>query len=637
MPRILTLMYKGRNDKFTYGGETAPDKLLNGEKSEILVYTQAMKRHQEEQREKKITLQQEKGREQNATLKQMNLLPSPSESLQAASLAGEWGPLDNLQSRECFPHAESVKNRLPRDVLRILQTFSTERDFSRVLKKIRSTKPKSRKYIISTLTWESYQWLLEELYDQEGAAAVAELALSATHDTKSKSWYKYVIQPAIAVLLQKKETNSAFHLWNYLDTIDIPASPWLYSFAIKQFVYNGEFNNAIQLYNTTKAIDGISLEDSATRILKAMLRERKYTGIEEIADDLWDLSKDPVVPNVLELLLNAYSKAGNIQRMQDMCMHLLDQQVALRGPVIAIIISAYTKVKMRTEALDMVDVLLQTNSTMNDKIQRILISTTLSVSSTENAEEILTMLESRNLLKNSLCHLMIAIEHAKMERYDKVAALFDQAEQLGLPIVGQFFTVAVNSALKANNLPRARLLLTKCEPYLQSGEMRRDAYLTLQLTLYSREGRHNKVKYLWETELKTMANRNAALSLYLDSAGRNCDATTVLALWKSLKVEGYDLCDENLLNSYLEALLRNRHHELAVHAFKTEFQEHQLTPTAKTLITMLQPLAEKENIAMIRKLKTFVWRTYPALIPEWQNVQSMLEQQIKGQKKRKAA
>jgi hypothetical protein len=52
---------------------------------------------------------------------------------------------------------------------------------------------------------------------------------------------------------------------------------------------------------------------------------------------------------------------------------------------------------------------------------------------------------------------------------------------------------------------------------------------------------------------------------------------------------------------------------------------------------MLQPLAEKENIAMIRKLKTFVWRTYPALIPEWQNVQSMLEQQIKGQKKRKAA
>ncbi|KAH8550306.1 hypothetical protein BGW37DRAFT_468451 [Umbelopsis sp. PMI_123] len=511
-----------------------------------------------------------------------------------------------------------------------LDALCSAKDSSGALLELTSMKNSQKRAAMLSLSSNNFKWMLQQICSDQGAKVATNLVIGMLCKTKTRPLDKYLLHSAIVVMLKNYDMDEAFRLWNLLDTFDVPAQPWLYTLAIKQFVFIGKVDQAIHMYNAMKNIDDAPIDNSAGLLLRAMLRERLYDGIEQIADDLCDVLTEPADPQLLELLLNAYSKAGNIPRMQDMCSHLVDQGIQPRGPIISIIISAYMKNGMRDEALDMVDLLLQTNDKMDDKIQRILISTILQASGPKDARQLLDLLESHKLMRSCRCHIIMSSAYARVQQHEKVAEMFDRAEELGLQITPPFYTLAINSALKLNNLSRAKTLLSRCESFLDKGEMRKETFYTLQLHLHSREGRHHKVKYLWDTELKHSASRSVALSLYIDSAGHNCKASTVVYLWKSLEADGYDLNNENLINSYLEALLRTGHHDLALQAFKREFQERNITPTTKTLITVLQPLAMKQNIALIRKLKAFIFHTYPSIIPAWQSVQEVLEDQLKN-------
>lgn len=523
----------------------------------------------------------------------------------------------------------------PKAITSSFEMCCTEKDSHSALQHFRYTNSKPRKDMVRNLSEENYRWFLQQLYDTHGTTAATTLVTSLIHKSK-RLWYtSRIIHNSIYVLLQNKQMDAAFELSNYLVKFNIRAKPFVYRLAIKQFIHIGETDKALKLYNAAKEANSPLNDSTAMIMLKAMLRDRKYTGLEDVADDLWNFSQEPIESTVLELLLNAYSKAGNIPHMQDMCMRLLDQERQLRAPIIAIMISAYAKCNMGDEALDMVDVLLQTHNKLDHKVQYILITTIVSVSGPEEAEQVLDMLETHNFLTSARCHSILAKEYASHGQHSKVLSLFDRAEELGLSMVAPFYTIAVNSALKYNNLPKARAILSRMKPLVDSGETKQDTFHSLQLHLYSREGRHDKVKEIWDSRLKNSQSKNSGLSLYLDSAGHNCDTKTVLDIWHTLQSDGFDLNDENLLNSYLEALLRRRQHDLALRTFEKEFQERPIAPTAKTLITVLQPLAEREDIAAIKKFKSIVWHRYPALIPYWQKVQDMLEQQIMTNNKHK--
>ncbi|KAI9285360.1 hypothetical protein BC943DRAFT_360455 [Umbelopsis sp. AD052] len=510
-----------------------------------------------------------------------------------------------------------------------LDQICTARDSFGALSRFRSLKNSQKAGALSTLSSDNFQWMLQQIWTEQGSDAATALVFKMLRKNIKRSADKYLLHSAIVVMLKNHDMDGAFKLWNHLDTYDTPVQPWLYSLAIKQFIGIGQVDQALHMYTVMKELSNPPIEKAGVLLLRAMLRERRYENIAIIADDLCDVLMEPADPRLLELLLNAYSKAGNIARMQDMCTYLVDQEIQPRAPIISIMVSAYMKNGMRDEALDMVELLLQTYDKMDEKIQRILISTILQASGLPDAMQLLELLDSHKLLHSCRCHIMISSAYAHTQQYEKVGELFDRAEEIDLEITPPFFTLAINSALKLNNLSRARTLLSRCETFLKKGEMRKETFYTLQLHLHSREGRHDKVKHLWDTELKDSASRSVALSLYIDSAGHNCKASTVVDLWKSLDADGYDLNNENLINSYLEALLRTGHHDLALQVFKREFQKRSLTPTTKTLITVLQPLVVKQNIALIRKLKTFIFHTYPSVIPAWQSVQEMLEDQLK--------
>ncbi|CAO3661580.1 unnamed protein product [Umbelopsis ramanniana] len=510
-----------------------------------------------------------------------------------------------------------------------LDSICTARDASRALTKFSSMSSSKQRSAMCSLSSNNFQWMLQLIWTEHGGDVATALVSRMLHKTIKRPADKYLLHSAIVVMLKNYDMDGAFKLWNQLDTYDTPAQPWLYSLAIKQFIGVGKVDQALHMYYVMKELNDAPIEKAAGQLLRGMLRERRYGEIEDVADDLCDVLMEPADPRLLELLLNAYSKAGNITRMQDMCSYLLDQGIQPRAPIISIMVSAYLKSGMRDEALDMVDLLLQTYNKMDDKIQRILISTILQASGPKDAMELLEMLDSHNMLRSCRCHVILSSAYAHAQQHEKVAELFERAEQLKLEITPSFFTLAINSALKLSNLSRAKVLLSRCESFLKNGEMRRETFYTLQLHLHSREGRHDKVKYLWDSELKQSASRSVALSLYIDSAGHNCKASTVVDLWKSLEADGYDLNNENLINSYLEALLRTGHHDLALQVFKREFRERSITPTTKTLITVLQPLVVKQNIALIRKLKDYIFHTYPSVIPVWQSVQEMLEDQLK--------
>jgi tetratricopeptide (TPR) repeat protein len=510
-----------------------------------------------------------------------------------------------------------------------LDSICTEKDASRALLRFSSLNSKQKRLAMCSLSSNNFQWMLQQIWTEHGSDIATELVFKMLQKTIKRPADKYLLHSAIVVMLKNYDMNGAFKLWNQLDTYDTPAQPWLYTLAIKQFIGLEKVDQALHMYKVMKELNDAPIEKVAGQLLRGMLRERRYGEIEDVANDLCDVLMEPADPRQLELLLNAYSKAGNISRMQDMCSYLLDQEIPLRAPIISIMVSAYLKSGMRDEALDMVDLLLQTYNKMDDKIQRILISTILQASGPKDAMELLEMLDSHNMLRSCRCHVILSSAYAHAQQHEKVAELFERAEKLNLEITPSFFTLAINSALKLNHLSRAKILLSRCETFLKDGEMRRETFYTLQLHLHSREGRHDKVKHLWDSELKQTVSRSVALSLYIDSAGHNCKASTVVDLWKSLEADGYDLNNENLINSYLEALLRTGHHDLAFQVFKREFQKRSITPTTKTLITVLQPLVVKQNIALIRKLKDFIFHTYPSVIPAWQSVQEMLEDQLK--------
>lgn len=510
-----------------------------------------------------------------------------------------------------------------------LDSICSARDASKALLSFSSTRGSDRLSAMRSLSSSNFLWMLQQIWTEYGGDTATKLVLGMLRKTTKRPADRYLLHSAIVVMLKNNDMDRAFKLWNRLDTYDTPAQPWLYSLAIRQFIGLEKIDQALHMYNIMKELTDAPIEKVAVQLLRGMLRERRYGEIEGVANDLCDVLTEPADPSQLELLLNAYSKAGNISRMQDMCSYLLDQGIQPRAPIISFMVSAYLKSGMRDEALDMVGLLLQTSKKMDDKIQRILISTILQASGTKEAMELLEMLDSHNMLRSCRCHVILSSAYARAQQHGKVAELFDRAEQLKLEITPSFYTLAINSALKLNNLPKARALLSRCEPFLTNGKMRRETFYTLQLHLHSREGRHDKVKHLWDTELKQGASRSVALSLYIDSAGHNCKASTVVDLWKSLEADGYDLNNENLINSYLEALLRTGHHDLAFQAFKKEFQERSITPTSKTLITVLQPLVMKQNIAVIRKLKDYIFHTYPSVIPAWQSVQETLEDQLK--------
>ncbi|KAI8578267.1 hypothetical protein K450DRAFT_248035 [Umbelopsis ramanniana AG] len=510
-----------------------------------------------------------------------------------------------------------------------LDSICTARDSSRALSRFADMKSSQKRTALCSLSSNNFQWMLQQIWTKYGGDAATTLVFRMLRKTIKRPADKYLLHSAIVVMLKNHDMDGAFRLWNHLDTYDTPAQPWLYRLAIKQFIGIGQVDQALHMYTVMKEQSDPPIEKSAELLLRAMLRERLYENIETVADDLCNVLMEPADPRLLELLLNAYSKAGNIARMQDMCSYLVDQEIQPRAPIISIMVSAYMKSGMRDEALDMVELLLQTYDKMDDKIQRILISTILYASGPKDAMQLLELLDSHKLLRSCRCHVILSSAYAHAQQHEKVGELFERAEEINLEITPPFFTLAINSALKLNNLSRAKILLSRCEAFLKKGEMRKETFYTLQLNLHSREGRHDKVKHLWDTELKHSASRSVALSLYIDSAGHNCKASTVVELWKSLEADGYDLNNENLINSYLEALLRTGHHDLALQVFKREFQKRSITPTTKTLITVLQPFVMKQNIALIRKLKTFIFHTYPSVIPAWQSVQEMLEDQLK--------
>jgi tetratricopeptide (TPR) repeat protein len=510
-----------------------------------------------------------------------------------------------------------------------LDSICTAKDSSKALSEFAFLNRSQKRAALHSLSSNNFMWMLQQIWSAHGGDVATALVSKMIQKTIKRPADRYLLHSAIVVMLKNNDMDGAFRLWNLLDTYATPAQPWLYSLAIKQFVGIGKVDQALHMYTVMKELSDAPIEKSAGLLLRAMLRERVYGDIEQIADDLCDVLKEPADPRLLELLLNAYSKAGNITRMQDMCSYLVDQDIQPRAPIISIMVSAYLKSGMRDEALDMVDLLLQTYDKMDDKMQRILISTILRASGPKDAMHLLELLDSHNMLRSCRCHIMLSSAYAHAQQHEKVAELFERAEEINLEITPPFFTLAINSALKLNNLSRAKILLSRCEAFLKKGEMRRETFYTLQLNLHSREGRHDKVKHLWDTELKQSASRSVALSLYIDSAGHNCNASTVVDLWKSLEADGYDLNNENLINSFLEALLRTGHHDLALQAFKREFQKRSIIPTTKTLITVLQPLVMKQNIAVIRKLKDYIFHTYPTVIPAWQSVQEMLEGQLK--------
>lgn len=488
---------------------------------------------------------------------------------------------------------------------------------------------------ILKLPYLRYQWLVNRIYMEEGSQSIVDFVNNVLEGTKVHTMDKKILIPAIHLLLLKEKMNLAFELWNQLEERGFIAPSFIYSISMNKYIKQGDLERALYLYIVLKEVHKTHIAKNADMLLRSMLRERQYWGLEQVADDLWEHSEQPVDTNVLQLLLNAYGKAENIPRMQEMCLQVIDRDEKLRTPVIAMMVSAYSKMGMHTEALDMVDVLLQTNDNLDDKLQRILISTILRISGTEEAQKVLDMLETHKLLESSKCHTMLAKAYAQQDQYGQVAKVFDNAKALGLQILPTLYTIAIDSALKAGKIYRAKTLLSECEPLVDSAEMNQEAYHTLRLHLYSRLGQHHRVRSIWEQEIKYYKDKDGALSLYIDSAGRNGTLATVLNLWKTLNHDGCNLNNENIINSYLEALMKKKRQDMAIKAFKNEFSQRDVMPSYKTFITLLQPLADAQNVALVRSLKTHIWQTYPSLIGDWKRAEKLLQGQIEAAHRQK--
>ncbi|KAJ2958783.1 hypothetical protein NQZ79_g5692 [Umbelopsis isabellina] len=488
---------------------------------------------------------------------------------------------------------------------------------------------------IQKLPYLRYQWFVNRVYIEEGSQSLVDFVTNVLDGTEVHTMDKKILIPAIHLLLLKDNMNLAFELWNQLEDRGFLAPPFIYSIGMNKFIKQGDLERALYLYIVLKEVHKSHIAKNADMLLRSMLRERQYWGLEQVADDLWEHSEQPVDTNVLQLLLNAYGKAENITRMQEMCLHVVDRNEKLRAPVIAMMVSAYSKIGMHAEALDMVDILLQTNENLDDKLQRILISTILRISGTEEAKKVLDMLETHKLLESSKCHTMLAKAYAKQDQYGQVAKVFDNAKALGLQILPTLYTIAIDSALKAGKIYRAKTLLSECKPLVDSAEMNHEAYHTLRLHLYSRLGQHHRVRSIWEQEIKYYKDKDGALSLYIDSAGRNGTLATVLNLWKTLNQDGCILNNENIINSYLEALMKKKRQDMAIKAFKNEFSQRDVMPSYKTFITLLQPLADAQNVALVRSLKTYVWQRYPSLIGDWKRAEKLLQGQIEAAHKQK--
>ncbi|KAG2175440.1 hypothetical protein INT43_001087 [Umbelopsis isabellina] len=488
---------------------------------------------------------------------------------------------------------------------------------------------------ILKLPYLRYQWFVNRIYMEEGSQSLVDFVINVLDGTEVHTMDKKILIPAIHLLLLKENMNLAFELWNQLEDRGFLAPSFIYSIGMNKFIKQGDMERALYLYIVLKEVHKPHIAKNADMLLRSMLRERQYWGLEQVADDLWEHSEQPVDTNVLQLLLNAYGKAENIPRMQEMCLHVIDRDEKIRAPVIAMMVSAYSKMGMHAEALDMVDILLQTNDNLDDKLQRILISTILRISGTEEAKKVLDMLETHKLLESSKCHTMLAKAYAKQDQYGQVAKVFDNAKALGLHILPTLYTIAIDSALKAGKIYKAKTLLSECKPLVDSAEMNHEAYHTLRLHLYSRLGHHHRVRSIWEQEIKYYKDKDGALSLYIDSAGRNGTLSTVLNLWKTLNQDGCNLNNENIINSYLEALMKKKRQDMAIKAFKIEFSQRDAMPSYKTFITLLQPLADAQNVALVRSLKTHIWQRYPSLIGDWKRAEKLLQGQIEAAHRQK--
>ncbi|CAM0139854.1 hypothetical protein VKS41_000839 [Umbelopsis sp. WA50703] len=535
----------------------------------------------------------------------------------------------NDDEYQLIPPRQSPKEEMTLEMF-CERNFGKHQDYRSL---IRGLGPKRQ---IQKLPYVRYQWFINKLYMEESPQSLVEFVTNVLDGTEVQTMDKKILIPAIHLLIHKDNMTLAFKVWNQLEDRGFVAPPFIYSIGMNKFIKQADLERALYLYIVLKHVHKSHIAKNADMLLRAMLRERQYWGLEQVADDLWDHSEQPIDSNVVQLLLNAYGKAENIPRMQEMCLHLVDKNEKLRAPVIAMMISAYSKMGMHTEALDMVDVLLQSHENMDDKLQRILISTILRTSGTKEAEMVLGMLESYKLLESSKCHTMLAKAYAREEQYDQVANVFDNVKTLGLQILPTLYTITIDSALKAGKIFRAKALLSECKPLVESAEMNHEAYHTLRLHLYSRLGQHHRVRSIWEQEIKHYKDKDGALSLYLDSAGRNGTLATVLNLWKTLNQHGCNLNNENIINSYLEALMKKKRQDMAIKAFKNEFSERGVMPSYKTFITLLQPLADAQNVALVRNLKSYVWQRYPSLIEDWKRAERLLQGQIEtAQRQRK--
>ncbi|KAJ1978227.1 hypothetical protein H4R35_001989 [Dimargaris xerosporica] len=170
---------------------------------------------------------------------------------------------------------------------------------------------------------------------------------------------------------------------------------------------------------------------------------------------------------------------------------------------------------------------------------------------------------------------------------------------------------------------------------------------TLLINAYNRAGFGAKAIDVWQDFCQTRLPMTWPLiSILLDTLGYHKQTDLLVNFWQSIQPEWRTKLDENNHNSYLEALLRNRHFEQAIHHFSTDMwppppascptspamDDQRLPewyrnttalsnhtqyrgPSRKTLLTMIRPLKRGGHLQALRQLIRHVQRYYPQTAP----------------------